>query len=69
MDFSGVPGWLSWFLSLSPAYGSVLTAQRLKPALDSVSPSLSAPPLFMVSLSLSKINKHLKIQLKPVEEN
>ena len=34
----------------SPASGSVLTAQSLEPALDSVSPSLSAP----LSLSLSQ---------------
>ena len=42
--------------------GSVLTAQSLEPALDSVSPSLSAPSLLMLclSLSLSKVNKHLK---------
>ena len=40
--------------------GSVLTAGSLESALDSVSPSLPAPPLLMlcVSLSLSKINKH-----------
>ena len=41
-------------VSLSPASGSVLTGQSLKPALDSV----SAPLLLMLSLSLSKINKH-----------
>ena len=46
------------FLSLSPASGSVLTAQRLEPASDFVSPSLSAPPLLTLCLSLSKINKH-----------
>ena len=42
--------------------GFVLTAQSLEPALDSVSPSLLAPlPLVPdLSLSLSKINKHLK---------
>ena len=55
----GVPEWLSLlniqllisaqvmilrFLSLSPASGSVLTAQTLEPASDSVSPPLSAPP-------------------------
>ena len=39
-----------------PHVGSVLTAQSLEPALDSVSPSLSAsPPL---TFCLSKINKH-----------
>ena len=47
-----------WSVSSSPASGSVLTAQSLEPASDSVSPSLSAPPPLMltVSLSLSKIN-------------
>ena len=40
--------------------GSVLTAQSLEPALDSMSPSLSAPPLLILCLSLSKINKTLK---------
>ena len=34
----------------------VLTAQSLKPALDSVSPSLSAPPPLIPCLSLQ--NKH-----------
>ena len=43
----------SWFLSSSPASGSVLTAQSLEPASDSVSPSLSAPPPLMLCLSLS----------------
>ena len=42
------------FVGLSPTLGSVLTARSLKPASDSVSPPLSAPPLLM--LSLSKIN-------------
>ena len=37
---------ISQFVSLGPASGSVLTAQSLEPASDSVSPSLSAPPLF-----------------------
>ena len=35
---------ISWFVSLSPTSGSVLTAQSQEPALDSGSPSLSAPP-------------------------
>ena len=35
---------ISQFVSSSPASGSVLTAQSLEPVLDSVSPSLSAPP-------------------------
>ena len=39
-------------VSLSPALGSVLTAQSLEPASDSVSSPLSAPPLFTLSLSL-----------------
>ena len=38
----------------SPTSGSVLTAQSLEPALDSVSPSLSAPPLLVLSLSQSQ---------------
>ena len=38
-----------------PALGSVLTAQSLEPALDSVSHSLSPPPPLV--LCLSKINK------------
>ena len=49
------------FVGSSPALGSVLTAQSLEPASDSVSPSLSAPPplalCLSLSLSLSKINK------------
>ena len=47
---------ISCFLSSRLALGSVLTAQSLEPALDSVSPSLSAPPSLM--LCLSKINRH-----------
>ena len=41
------------FVGSSPASGSVLTAQSLEPASDSVSPSLSAPPLLTLCLSLS----------------
>ena len=54
---------ISQSVSSSPASGSVLTARGLEPALDSVSPSLSAPPPLMLylslslSLSLSKVNK------------
>ena len=47
---------ISQFVGLSPMLGSVLTAQSLKPASDSVSPSLSATPLLTHTLSL-KINK------------
>ena len=39
------------FMSLSPTWVSVLTAQSLEPALDSVCPSLSAPPLLTLCLS------------------
>ena len=45
---------ISWSVSSSPASGSVLTAQSLEPASHSVSPSLSAPPPFMLCLSLSQ---------------
>ena len=45
---------ISWYVGLSPTSGSVLTAQSLDLALDSVSPSLSAPPLLVLSLSLSQ---------------
>ena len=44
---------ISWFVSLSPALGSVLTAPGLEPASDSVSPLLSALPLLTLSLSLN----------------
>ena len=71
-------GWLSQMSDLSsghdlvvhefkplvgaPPLGSVLTVQSLKPATDSVPPSLPAPPLLTLclSLSLSKINKDQK---------
>ena len=43
---------ISWFVVSSPASGSVLTARSLEPASDSVSPSLSAPPLLVLCLSL-----------------
>ena len=42
------------FVSSSPALGSVLTAQSLEPASDSVSPRL-CPPMLMLCLSI--INK------------
>ena len=55
---------VSRFVGSSPTSGSVLTAQSLEPASDSVSPSLSVPPLLTLCLSLSKINKHLKKLIK-----
>ena len=45
---------ISQSMSSSPASGSVLTAQSLEPASDSVSSSLSAPPLLILCLSLSQ---------------
>ena len=45
---------ISRFVGSSPASGSVLTARGLEPASDSVSLSLSAPPLLVLCLSLSK---------------
>ena len=49
-----------WFLSLSPGWGSVLTAQSLEPASHSVSPCLSAPPLLSLSLALK--NKEIYVR-------
>ena len=49
-------------VSSSPASGSVLKAQSLEPASDSVSPSLSVPPSLILRLSLkNKIKDFLKI--------
>ena len=44
---------VSQLVSSSPALGSVLTAQSLELASDSVSLSCSAPPLLMLSVCLS----------------
>ena len=44
---------ISRLVSSSPVVGSVLTAQSLEPALDSVSPSLCPFPAHTLSLSLS----------------
>ena len=49
---------ISQFVGSSPMSGSVLIVQSLEPALDSVSPSLSALPPLM--LFLSPKNKQLK---------
>ena len=43
---------ISQSVSSSPVSGSVLTAQSLEPASDSMSPSLSAPTLLTLCLSL-----------------
>ena len=48
---------ISQLVSSSPASGSVLTAQSLEPASDSVSPSLFVLLPLMLCLSLSKRNK------------
>ena len=61
----GSLGWVSDFGSghdltvgrFQPTSGSVLTAQRLEPSSDSVSPSLYDPPMLMLMLCLSIINK------------
>ena len=58
----GSVGWATDFGSghdlavreFEPASGSVLTAQSLEPVSDSVSPSLSDLPPFMLCLSLSQ---------------
>ena len=44
---------ITWFIGLSPAWGSVLKAGSLDPASDSVSPAFSALPPLTLSLSLS----------------
>ena len=49
---------ISPFVSLSPTLGSVLTAQSLGPASDSVSLSLCPSRASILSLSPSKISKH-----------
>ena len=56
---------ISQLVGSSPASGSVLTARSLEPASDFVSPSLSAPPSLM--LSLSKISTQKKnVRARPV---
>ena len=55
---------ISRSVSLSPASGSGLTAQILEPVSDSVSPSLSGPPPFMLCLSLSQKQINVKKKLK-----
>ena len=48
---------ISQFMNSSSTLGSVMTAQNLEPAWDSVSPSLCSSPAHTLSFSLSKINK------------
>ena len=47
---------ISRFVISGPESSSLLTAQNLEPASNSVSPSLIALPSFTLSLSLSKTN-------------
>ena len=49
---------ISWSVSSSPVSGSVLTAQSLETASDSVPPSLSASPLLVLCLSQRNIKKY-----------
>ena len=52
---------ISQFVSLSPVSGSVLTAQSLEPASESVTPSLSVPsPAHALSLFVSNKNENIK---------
>ena len=58
---------ISGSVSSSPASGSVLTAQSLEPASDSVFLSLWSSPSHALSLSVSKINKHWKINKNKIK--
>ena len=58
---------ISTFVSASPVSGSVLTAQSLEPASDSVPPSLSAPPPLIFSLSVS-LSLSLSLCLSPSQK-
>ena len=59
---------ISQLMGSSPKSGSVLTARSPEPALDSVSPSFSALPPFMLCLSVSLRNEStLKIFFKKGE--
>ena len=48
---------ISQFVSSSPASGSVLTAQSLEPTSDSVSPTVTTPPLLTLCGSVALNNK------------
>ena len=58
---------ISWFVSSSPVLGSVLTAQSLEPASDSVSPSPCPSLAHTLYLSLSLKNKSTLKKLKITE--
>ena len=49
---------IAQLISSSRASGSVLTVQSLEAAVDSVSPSLSAPCLAHILSVSQKVNKH-----------
>ena len=51
---------ISWLVGSSPEFFIGLSAVSLELTPDTLSPSLSTPPLLAFSLSLSKENKHLK---------
>ena len=53
-DLTSAQVMISQLVGLSPASGSVLMAQNLESASDSVSPSLFAPPLLVLCLCLSQ---------------
>uniref|UniRef100_A0ABI7WJF9 Nuclear receptor subfamily 2 group F member 2 n=1 Tax=Felis catus TaxID=9685 RepID=A0ABI7WJF9_FELCA len=55
---------MSQFVGSSPVSGSVLTARSLEAAWDSVSPSLSAPPLLARAHSLSLKSKYTFLKIK-----
>ena len=55
---------ISWLMSSSPTLGSVLMAQSLEPASDSVSHSLSVPSTLVLCLSLKNTRTLKKIKKK-----
>ena len=60
---------ISQFVGSSPVSGSVLTARSPEPASDSVSPSLSAPPLLVPCLFLNATLLGLKASAYYAETN
>ena len=57
---------ISYFVGLSPMSGSVLTAQSLEPASDSLYPSLCLSPAHARTLSLSQ--KQINIKKKKINK-